>query len=308
MKTEEQSECVVTDVCILSYARPWTLAQCIAAIRQNTPDNEYRLHIAGDNPPDFVMSLLPDNTTLYRHTHRVRCGEGRRMMLNALPHAERIAYIDDDLTVTKGWLGRMNQFMDEAGASVVAANIISDANGCESRAFINLCGLRKVQDGTVKAFPYMHTGPAKMCHGGATLYQANALRATEYRPVFCAGYEDWDQTLQISDEGGLIVGSDVTMIHLHGAESFAGEYFSHRWQWGDLLTGALEIWRRYGIISGVTNSYSLTVRNGETLPGRLLEDCRNAILEFSHEDRMKDSAEEIRCGIAASDAELEEKQ
>jgi len=260
---------------------------CVASIIQNT-NVPYRLHILGSHITDEVRKWVGDSGTITEVDRKMTCLSGRRHLLDCLPDATDIVYLDDDITVTQGWLSDLHDVKDRHGASVVAASLISDTNASISDGikYNMISGARVVHDGIVKVPKALIEVRVTMCHGGATLYDAESLRATEYRSDFGAGFEDWDQTLQISqDQGGTVYGSGVLLFHVHGAESRAKPYMDARWRWDDLMRSAVAMYDRWGVKTGVISSYKLAVfkrDEGAEIDNELLDRCNEIIKEVGN--------------------------
>jgi hypothetical protein len=124
---------------------------CVASIIQNT-NVPYRLHILGSHITDEVRKWVGDSGTITEVDRKMTCLSGRRHLLDCLPDATDIVYLDDDITVTQGWLSDLHDVKDRHGASVVAASLISDTNASISDGikYKMISGARVVHDGIVK--------------------------------------------------------------------------------------------------------------------------------------------------------------
>lgn len=256
---------------------------CVASIIQNTKQ-PYSINIIGRDIPNHVKEWIGGSGVVLEQNESLSCAAGRRRFIDWLPDAKNIVFLDDDITVTNGWLERLHEIKDANNASAVAASLISDTNGGpqSGSTYRSISGARFVVEGSVSSPGVGKIIFSPMCHGGATLYDGDALRATEYRQEFSAGYEDWDQTLQITqDQGGKICGSDVLLFHVHGAESRAPEYTAPRWRWDDLLRGAIAMHERWGVTQAARSAFVLTgTRTDDTeVDGVLLEKCATIIKE-----------------------------
>jgi len=214
------------DIHIMSHNRSWSLLQTVASIREFT---KWPYHITVQDHASIprecrhIKRLAGPDCNVVNLGNFLSCNEGRRVGLDRLG-GPYIVYLDDDCRVAPGWLTKMMGIMlTRPRAGVVTCSIMHDGNRMES-------GVRNREGGyiTREAWGYLGQGIASL--GGATLYRRLALERTVFRPQYNAGFEDWDQTLQITQDHGFQVwGSDAGILHCHQADS--GPYKANRWRW-----------------------------------------------------------------------------
>jgi len=238
-------------IAILTHNRSWHFAQCVASIRQftKTPYKIFAFDV-GSNPEqiEHMKQFHRDDCADWGYCDTfISCLEGRRRILNSID-TEFVVYLDDDIRVGPEWLGSMLAPMRrDPDAAVVAPNISQEGaqvmSGIRER-------VKKGASHVVRSLPVNHEGKADMCMGGATLYRADILRETELRKEFSGGYEDWDQTLQITqDLKKKIYGCRATVFHKHMKE--CDDYFEDRWRWRELMDSAIGMWDRWNVRTAV---------------------------------------------------------
>lgn len=233
-------------IAILSRNRSWLLNQCVASIREFTK-HPYRILIQ-DHGSDLhhrehmKRLLLRDDVQIVWRDDFLSCAEGRRTILDQV-ESEYVAYMDDDEKVAPHWLSNMVSVMRTRPAcAAVTANMVIDGRQMMS-------GARMVRGQDIIMAKWGYTGSADACAGGCTLYRTDVLRATEYRPEFNAGYEDWDQTLQITRDLRMTVwASRAALFHNHIATT---DYLVDRWRMTELMDAAIAIWDRWRIRTAI---------------------------------------------------------
>jgi GT2 family glycosyltransferase len=150
-----------------------------------------------------------------------------------------VVFLDDDIKVERMWLTRMMREMARPSVDVVCGQLTQNFGNPK------MSWARKMNNGTAERLPYGFTGYCDFCGGGATLYDIEALRATEFRSEFNGTGEDWDQILQIAANGGKIYCSDVEFFHFHQGDY--DEYGTKRWRFPEILESALSLYDRWGI-------------------------------------------------------------
>lgn len=265
-----------TTIGILSHNRSWQLAQCLASIREFTKFTDYKILILDTdselNHREHARQFEGENCRMIEAGIFYSCLEGRRKLLDYVD-TPYIAYVDDDLKVGDQWLTSMHRALVRYDAVASTGNIIQEGDRITS-------GGRTIEpvDGKlcVRELPANHEGTVPLCLGGATLYETDVLRQTEYRPEYSAGFEDWDQTLQISqDQKRPIATCRATVFHNHQVESL--QYAVDRWRWHDLLDGAIAIWRRWHIRSAIDNSLRQLLASQITISDEQYEAVREAL-------------------------------
>lgn len=265
-----------TTIAILTHNRSWHFAQCIASIRQFTraPYVIKVLDVGSDlNHIEHVKQFSTDDCELGFADEFLSCAEGRRRLLR-LVDTEYIVYLDDDIRVGPCWLQNLHRPMrKDPHAAAVAANIVQEGQKAVSGVrYMDLKGDARI----VRQHELNYEGDAPISLGGATLYRLDVLKETEYRPEFSGGFEDWDQTLQITqDLNRTIYGSRAIVFHYHQAECRG--YFEKRWRWRELFEAALAMWDRWQIRSGVDSVMSHHVRNQIAIPRDLAERALDVI-------------------------------
>ena len=258
MKTE-------TTIAILSHNRSWHLAQCIASIREFSYAPYIIKILDVDSTPvhrEHVKQFAGPDCLIYPADDFPSCLEGRRRFLDMVD-TEFVIYLDDDIRVGPRWIENMLRPIrldTNSGASV--ANIVQEGEKVMS-------GVRYLEQSgrtlSVKQHEVGYLGQAPLSCGGATLYKLDTLKATEYRPEFSGGYEDWDQTMQITqDLGRGIYGTQATLFHKHMPE--CKDYFSDRWRWRELMESALGMYDRWNIRTGVDKVLAHFVKNEIVIP------------------------------------------
>jgi len=257
---------IETTIGILSHDRSWHLAQCLASIRQftRTPYTVKVLDVgSAENHREHISHFSGRDCEIGYCDDFLSCLEGRRRLLR-LVDTEFVAFIDDDIKVAPGWLANLLRPMRlDSNCGAVASNLIQEggagiSSGCR---YLERKGRARV----VRHHKTGFLGTAPMCSGGATLYRFDVLKETEKRPEFSGGFEDWDQTLQITqDLKRSIYGSRSVMFHRHLAEC-AG-YFDRRWRWRELMEAALAMWDRWQIRTAVDNVLTHYLKDQIVIP------------------------------------------
>lgn len=234
-------------ILILSRNRSWSLMQTIASIREFTR-YPYRI-IIQDHASDTIHAEHigrycegADDCRIVWREDFLSCAEGRRFGLEHID-TRHVVFIDDDIKINPLWLTHMMRQMlarERENAAVVVGNLINDRKQFYS-------GVRKVNGCDMVMMPYGHPVQGDCCAGGCTLYEADALRLTQFRPEYNAGFEDWDQTLQLTSNLGRTLWGcrEATFFHNHQADS--APYAKDRWRMTDLMNAAIAIWDRWGI-------------------------------------------------------------
>jgi len=221
--------------------REWTRWPYRILIRDHASDEHHRAHIRELQPETSAGS---DMETEWCDKFW-SCNEGRRYGLDLI-ETEYTVFMDDDERVSPLWLTNMMSVMlSRPNCGAVVANMIQERGQDRisgGRAFAG--------EYDVTALPYGSWGRVEFCAGGCTLYRTDALRATEFRPEYNAGYEDWDQTLQMTRELGMdIFTSRAVFFHTHQRDMV--DYVVDRWRMTELMDAAIAIWRRWRIRTGV---------------------------------------------------------
>lgn len=262
---------------ILTHNRSWHFAQCIASIREFT-ETPYQIGVL-DTKSDIhhcehMRQFEGDDCQFVFADVFYSCLEGRRKLLDMVD-TEFIAYVDDDARVGPGWLQHLLRPMrndPDCGAAVM--NIVQEGKQATS-------GARFVEHGARSRTMHQHKpgyiGEAPACCGGATLYRTDVLRATEFREEFNGGYEDWDQTLQITqDLKKRIYATPATAFHYHMPEN--GPYCLDRWRWRPLLESAIGIWDRWQIRTAIDNTLLHFLKNNMSVPRDQMEKAMEALI------------------------------
>jgi len=244
------------DILILSRNRSWSLTQTVGSIREWT-DWPYRISIQdhGSEPQerDHLRELCAPDCRLICLDTFLSCNEGRRRGLG-LVDSPFVVFLDDDVRVGRDWLDRlMEMLLPRPACAAVPMNLCTDGKKLES-------GVRNFRDGEVIMEPHGYLGLGRACLGGATLYRSEALRQTEFRAEYNAGYEDWDQTLQMTKAGWEVWGSLSYGHHTHQSDSL--DYFPDRWRWPEFLDAAIGLHRRWGISSGIRRVAAHMLKSG----------------------------------------------
>jgi len=251
------------DILILSRNRSHSLFQTVASIREFTKW-PYRIiiqdHASDQNHRIHIKRLKAPDCETYFLDKFLSCNEGRRFGLKFV-HSQYVAFIDDDVRVGKDWLFEMMRVMHcRPDAAAVTSNVLHDKGRKES-------GVRNHKSGMIRREPWGYVGQGIACLGGATLYRTDALHRTSFSSKFNGGFEDWDQTLQLTQEQGYTIwGSNAGMIHLHQQDS-VGNYSLDRWRWVEVMDAAIEVYRKWGILEGMrTTMQASLARNVRLRP------------------------------------------
>jgi len=119
---------------------------------------------------------------------------------------------------------------------------------------------RMLLNGTAKRLDYGYTGECDFCGGGATLYNTEAIRATEFRKEYNGTGEDWDQILQIAGNGHKIWSSDVEFFHFHQKDY--DEYGTKRWRYTEIMDSLIALHERWGIRNVAVECFADMVARG----------------------------------------------
>jgi len=227
-------------ILILSHNRSWSLQQAVGAIREWT---RWPYHIViQDHKSDpehwaAVKDLEADDCTVLRANSFLSCNEGRRVGLDHVT-GKYVVFLDDDIKVEHLWLTRMMREMRN-GVKVVCGQLVQNFGSS------HMCWARMLVNGVAQRMDYGFTGECDFCGGGATLYDVEVLRDTEYRKEFNGTGEDWDQILQVAGAGHKIWCTDVNFYHFHQQDY--DEYGRNRWRYTEIMDSAIALWRCWGI-------------------------------------------------------------
>lgn len=245
---------------ILTHNRSWHFAQCLASVREFSR-SPYKIKVldtnSTENHREHMRQFTGADIDFVQHENFLSCAEGRRALLDMVD-TEFVVYLDDDTRVGPGWLQcMMRQMRNYDNCAAVSANINQE---CEQW----MSGVRFLERAPncmrVRQYDLGYEGPGELCQGGATLYKADILRNTEFRSEFNGGYEDWDQTLQITqDLGCTIFGSRACVFHKHMPEN--KDYFKERWRWTELMDSALGMWDRWRVRTPVDKVLPNMIKN-----------------------------------------------
>jgi len=168
-----------------------------------------------------------------------------------------MAFIDDDLKVGPEWLSSMMRvILKRPRAAAVGCNLIMRDRTDNHSSLRYRLGSHECK---MKHLGYI--GKSQMAAGGCTLYRADALKDTEYRKEFDGGYEDWDQTLQLTQNLGYeIWGSRASLFHNH--YKLDNGYELDRWRFNDMMESALGIWDRWKIRTAAAAVFGDLMRMG----------------------------------------------
>jgi len=248
-------------IAILSHNRSWHMAQCVASIREYTKA-KYHIKILDHGSEaehrEHIKQLKGKDLEVVFQDDFMSCLAGRRRFLSHID-TDFCVYLDDDIRVSPHWLENLLKPMrNDAECAAVACNLVQENQQIMS-------GVRYVKQWgnalIVEQYDTNYEGQAVACCGGATLYRTQALHDTEYREEFAGGYEDWDQTLQMTQElNKTIYGSRATVFHKHMPE--CKDYFPDRWRWAELMESALAMYERWNIRTGVDKTLTHYIKGG----------------------------------------------
>ena len=233
-------------ILILSRNRSWSLMQTVASIREFVKW-PYKIiiqdHASEEDEKRHIEKLAGPDCRIHFEDKFLSCIEGRRLGLNRI-RSEYCAFLDDDIRVCPEWIGNMmNVMLAKPHAAAVVSNLMIDRERTQS-------GIRLVQGNAMITAPWGDAGQGDACTGGCTLYRTKRLKETEFRAIFNAGYEDWDQTLQLTKQLGYeIWGSTASVIHHHQKDSL--KFIPDRWRFNELLDAAIAMARIWGIHTGI---------------------------------------------------------
>jgi len=243
-------------IAILSHNRSFLLTQAVGSIRQFTR-YPYRILIhdnaSDENHKEHIAQLAADDCSIIWSDKFYSCVQGRREFLRYV-ETERLVYMDDDEKVGPKWLTNMVAVMNRFNCGAVVGNLVHD----DGRTY---SGARMVRGREILVKPIEYRGQCDAAAGGCTLYDRDVLDATEYRPEFSGGFEDWDQTLQITrDLGRTIYASPAVFFHNHGPLDH--DYYVDRWRYTEVMDAAVGIWKRWRIKTAVTNTAAEMLKRG----------------------------------------------
>lgn len=222
-------------ILILSHNRSWSIQQCVASIREWTK-HPYHIVIQDHNSDDkhwgLIRQLQGDDCTVLRVNSFLSCNEGRRVGLDHV-NGDYVVFLDDDIKVERLWLTRMMNEMRRPQVAVVCGQLTQNFGNPR------MSWARMFVDGNAKRMTYGFSGECDFCGGGATLYDINALRATEFRAEYNGTGEDWDQILQITKMGYKIWCCEVNFFHFHQQDY--DEYGLKRWRYTEILDSAIAL-------------------------------------------------------------------
>ena len=249
-----------TTVCILSYMRHKRLAECLQSIRD--AGDQCRIVVLDSSPkPDLFIGA----EIAQRHgamfigwPEPVTCNYGRRELLSYV-NTPWMVYLDDDMMVEDGWLGRMHKLVDEFTADIAVMRWVNTTDGAQ------ISGGRLLVNGFTKICPYDYIGEVKFCAGGATLYRTEKIMATSYRHEYSGCGEDHDQTLQMHYMGARCIHTDVTCLHIHADNT--KPFKQQRFRNGDIINAQIALGIQHGIYHQYINAISRAVSGGYKLNG-----------------------------------------
>ena len=244
------------EIFIMSHNRSWSLLQTVASIREFTRWPYMIIvqdHASRPAEQEHINQLAAGDTRIRYLAQFLSCNEGRRAILPYLS-SEYVMFLDDDVRVGPQWLDKMMTVMlSKLNAGAVVGNIFQDDGRQES-------GIRRIKGGIVYNEKWGYLGRGEATLGGATLYRTDIVRKTEFRPEFNAGFEDWDQTLQMTQNLGCeLWGSDAGFLHVHQHESRA--YALERWRWPEIMDSALAMYHRWGVRTAVQKTLSFMMKH-----------------------------------------------
>lgn len=260
------------DIHIMTHNRSYSLMRTLASIRQFTRCGDYCV-IVQDNLSNgehraHLKDMLGPKGTHFKDKF-YSCNEGRRVGLE-LVDSDYVVFLDDDVRVSPGWLTELMSVMKKRDAGAVTTNICQDGLRWESGARIRR-GCEVLHE------DWGFTGNAELCQGGATLYRTELLRQTEYRPEYNGSFEDWDQTLQLTqDLGATVWGSRANVNHVHGFESV--EYAADKWRWPEIIESALAIHERWGIKTALRKTVETCLHQNVRIRADLWDQIKQAEL------------------------------
>jgi len=261
-----------TTILILSHNRSWSLMQTVASIREWTL-SPYRIVIQ-DHKSDqrhwpLVKRLAGPDCTVVRADAILSCNEGRRIGLDHVT-GRYCVFLDDDIKVERGWLGRMlAPMLKYRDVGAVCGQLVQNFGNPR------MSWARMMAGGRAERMDYGFTGWCDFCGGGATLYDIEALRKTEFRSEFNGTAEDWDQVLQMNKMGYRTYCTDVEFFHFHQKDY--DEYGTMRWRYTEILDSAIGLFNRWGIKSVATEIVSEMVRRGIPLQHHQREQVKEII-------------------------------
>ena len=241
-------------ILILSHNRSWSLQQCIGSIREWT---RWPYHIVvqdhNSDPEHWeaIKQFEGDDCTVLRANSFLSCNEGRRVGLDHV-QGQYVVFLDDDIKVERMWLTRMMAEMRN-GVGVVCGQLLQNFGNPR------MSWARMLVNGTAQRMKHGFTGECDFCGGGATLYNIDALRATEFRKEFNGTGEDWDQILQIA-QNWRVYCTDVEFFHFHQGDY--DEYGTKRWRYTEIMDSLIALYERWGIRNVAVECFAEMVSKG----------------------------------------------
>ena len=259
-------------ILILSHNRSWSLMQCVSSIREWTRV-PYRIVIQDHNSDErhwpMIKRLAGQDCVVNRVDSILSCNEGRRIGLDVVA-GRYCVFIDDDVRVERNWLGRMlAPMLKYRDVGAVCGQIVQNFGNQK------MSWARMLAGGNAKRMEFGFTGWCDFCGGGATLYDIDALRQTEFREEFNGTGEDWDQILQMGELGYRTYCTTVNFLHFHQQDY--DEYASLRWRYTEIIDSALALYRFWGIKNVVCEVAAEMVARGIPLQEHQKQGVKEAV-------------------------------
>jgi len=245
------------EILILSRNRPWSLFQCVASVREWS-DIPYHIiiqdHASEEIHYNIIKTLSGNDCTVLRTDTPLSCNEGRRLGLQHLKN-DYCVFIDDDIMVERNWLSRLiKPFLRQKNIGAVCGQIVQNFGNSK------MSWARGFDGGDVKRLAYGYTGPCDFCGGGATMYRVDAIKSTQFRPEYNGTGEDWDQILQMRENGWQSYCTDVSFFHFHQSDYL--QYSQDRWRNSEIMDSAIALYERWGITTVVAEHLQTMIKQG----------------------------------------------
>lgn len=244
-------------ILILSRNRSWSLLQCVSSIREWTKTPYHIViqdHDSNEQHWPMIRILEGPDCTVLRCNTFLSCNEGRRVGLDHVP-GKYVVFLDDDIKVSRGWLEKLMEPMSQYdGVGAVCGQLV------QNYGMQKMSWARMLRDGESVRMKYGFEGWCDFCGGGATLYDIEALRGTEFRREFNGTGEDWDQILQMSENDWRIRCENVKFFHFH--QSDYDEYGVDRWRYSEIMDSGIGLWDRWGIKTVVAEQFAAMIKRG----------------------------------------------
>lgn len=258
--------------CILHYKRPWCLKECVGSIMKHTTV-PFRIMILQQGPMDketerYLSDLQKKEevNVIYSEVN-LGCGGGRRVLVQRA-ETPIIMTLDDDIYVTKGWIGPVLKiFSEHHGDAVGIPQFTRDGK------LLSLGGdILKInrKSKIIKRIPLPQSliNSCKLfvkvseIFGGVMIFRREMKSSFMWDGRYLTGFSDLDKSMQILFNGRWkqVICLKSRVIHDKDSErdnstkyskirynylEFYRSYYRFREKWGYRLAGTDHIYYKY---------------------------------------------------------------